>query len=165
MDPRRNCIFLSRAVEEDSPLAFGPTHLAIVRGPTMNYNAYDVVEIIYETFALAFASRCRCFADRLRGRTAGAPDAPSLPLSRCDAISLSVAAATVRHECRTAAARLEYAGECPAAHCCYGEQTDERRSTLRNSGSEQARFCYEPVRAEFRLRRCPRFPAGNRGQG
>src|SRR5205814_8712158 len=77
--------------------ARGPAlHLAIVSGSTMNYNAYNVVETAYETFALVVAARCFCFAYRLRGRAARSPDPASVALSGRDSVSLSAAAAALR---------------------------------------------------------------------
>src|SRR5436190_3207938 len=131
----------------------------------MNYNGCDVVETIYETFARAFASRYIRFADRVRGRTACPSEPPPFSLSGGDAVSLSATAATVRSECRPAASNDESAtGNRASADRRHGKQTDQGRSAVRDSGSEQTRIRHEPVRAEFRLRRCPRFPAGDRGQ-
>src|ERR1041385_9108443 len=109
-------------------------YLAIVRGSTLNYNGYDVVETIYETRALAFASRCLCFADRLRGRTARKTDAPPVSLSRRDAVALSAAATALRSECRPTATDDESAGgNDAAADRGHGEQTDQGRFALRDS--------------------------------
>jgi hypothetical protein len=92
----------------------------------MNYNAYDVVETIYETFARVFASRCFCVADRLRGRTASAPDPPSFSLSGGDAFALSAAAAALRPKRWPAASGFEYtARACATANRSDSEQTDQ----------------------------------------
>src|ERR1700730_12897298 len=144
MNWRWNCIFLNRPAAERRPAP----HLAIVSGPTMNYNAYNVVETTYETFALAVAARCFCFAYRLRGRAACPPDPASIEISGRDSVTLSAAATALRHKRRPAAARDEYAGSYAAADRRDREQADQRRSALRNSRSEQARFCDESVRAE-----------------
>jgi hypothetical protein len=61
MNWRRNCIFLTRLVS-NFPTGL---HLRIVSGPTMNYNAYNVVETAYETFAIVVVARCLYFAYRL----------------------------------------------------------------------------------------------------
>jgi len=113
-------------------------HLAIVSSPTLNYNAYDAVETAYETFALAVSSRLFWFADRLRGRATGAPDAPPVPLPERDAGALSANPATVRSECRSAAAGHEHAtgGTAAAADSRDCKQTDQGRSALRDSGAE-----------------------------
>src|SRR6266404_3023653 len=86
------------------------TYLRIVREPTMNYNAYNVVETTYETFALAVAAWCFCFAHRLRGRAAGSPDPASVEISGCHPVTVSAAAADLRSERRPAAAHDEHAG-------------------------------------------------------
>jgi hypothetical protein len=130
----------------------------------MNYNGYDVVEIAYETFAVVIASRCLCFAYRLRRRAARSPHPPSIEISGCDTSALPASAATVRPERRSAASGDKHAGIGAAANRRYRKQADEGRPALWNSSSEQAWFCNESVRAEFRLCRRSRFPAGNRGQ-
>jgi hypothetical protein len=162
MNWRRNCIFLI-ALFRICPTAL---HLGIVRGPTMNYNAYNVVETAYETFALAVAFGCLRFAYSLRGRAAGSSDTSPLSISGGDAFPLSAYSATVRSQCRAYAASDERpSGNHAAADCRDGEQADERRPALRHPGPEQAGIRHQPVLAEFRLRRRPRFPAGDRGQG
>src|SRR3981081_1954389 len=103
MNWRWNCIFLNRPAAERRPAP----HLAIVSGPTMNYNAYNVVETAYETFALAVTARCFCFAYRLRGRATRSPDPASVEISGRDSVSLSTAAAAVRRQQPRAAASSE----------------------------------------------------------
>jgi len=141
-------------------------YLAIVTGPTMNYNGYDVVKTVYETFALAVAFGCLCFAYSLRGRATGSSHPPPLAISGRDAIPLSAYSATVRSQCGSYAASNERpSGNDTAADCRDGEQADERRSPLRHPGPEQAGLRNQSLLAEFRLRRRPRFPARDRGQG
>jgi hypothetical protein len=140
-------------------------HLRIVSGSTMNYNAYNVVETAYETFALVVAARCFCFAYRLRGRAACSPNQASIAISGRDAVSLSAAAAALRYQRRPAASSERYSGSCAATDRCDREQADEMRPAVRNPRSEQAWLCHEPLCAEFWLRGCPRFPTWDRGQG
>lgn len=132
----------------------------------MNYNGCTVVETTYETFAFASPFRCPCFSFRLRGRTTGSLDASTaFQVSAQLSVPVPAAPATLRPKCRSAAAGKHRPGASTAAGCNGGRsQADQGRYSLWDSSSEQARFCHQPLRAEFRVCRRPWISAWDRSQ-